>query len=562
MKKVGSFLLPAIVLALTACGLGKGHMAASGPMDTTALSELYYAGEMNYLNGNLSGADSAFSRYVRGNFRTAPGWFRLACIAHDRGQNEKAASLIQTAINTDSSVREFYMRQAEIYLSMGNYAVAGAVYEKLALKSPRGYTLWLDASRCYQYSGRYSDMLRTCRKWEESFGLLEQIIDMKSTAWRGTGNNLQAAMEWQRLVHKYPDRRQYRLKLAEGLNSAGRQDRARAIYDSLLLDNPQDGAVLSVLCRYYTQTDTASRLRYARSLAALTQTPYNTKWECINNLVMARDTRWYDSLGSALETLSTQHPAEIQAQNEWGRWLLRHGKTAEAAAIFERSLRSNTSDLHTWQNYMDALAARCDYRRMRAAADTLAELYPSLSRPYYYQAWAEMLAGNYQNATAAAETGISFAPDPETALPCRIILARILNRQGLKDKAMQTCEQIIAAYPADAEARHAMAEIRLNAGNATAALQELNKISGEALYDPWLQITLHQTRTALGQPSAHLAAAAARMPDCPYVLELQGDALKNAGRCEQALKYYQQAACPQYPNQKAVLDKINQCKNR
>lgn len=562
MNRYGSLLLPLLIAAVAACGSLKKGKTAAAKADTASLRELYYAAETQFILGNYKSADSMFSRYVRGGFRTAPGYYRLAALAHSRNQQTRAMEYLKKAMEADSGIREFHMLEADIYTQNRQYAQAADAFAALAAGSPRAWTLYADAARFYQYAGQYNRMLDICRKWEANFGLLEAIAENKSTAYRGIGDLRAAAGEWDRLSKKYPERRQYRVKYAEMLRQAGDTERSRNVYDSLLAGNPGDAAVIGQLCRHYTVGRPADHFRWAGQLAGSTQATFQSKMDCIQSLLSPKSV-YYDSMQPLLLKLAEMHPGESLVHTQLGDWLQYHRRSTSAAAAYRKSLNILGADMQTWKKYLDALSQSCDLTGLSSQADTLAELYPNQTTAAIYRGLAALYTGAYDDGIAHLETALLFTADDEQRQALQLLMARIWNRQGKQAEALKVCTNILSQYPEHADAAHAAAEIYLSRNELADASRYIGIAFKADPENPWYRLTRFQIRLAAGEAVNETELPLNYLPESPFALEAAGDFWQKNGDCSAASEWWKKAiACAGFGRKTPVEDKIKTCLNR
>lgn len=562
MNRYGSLLLPLLIAAVAACGSLKKGKTAAAKADTASLRELYFAAETQFILGNYKSADSMFSRYVRGGFRTAPGYYRLAALAHSRNQQTRAMEYLKKAMEADSGIREFHMLEADIYTQNRQYAQAADAFAALAAGSPRAWTLYADAARFYQYAGQYNSMLDICRKWEANFGLLEAIAENKSTAYRGIGDLRAAAGEWDRLSVKYPERRQYRMIYAEMLRQAGDTERSRNVYDSLLAGNTGDAAVIGQLCRHYTVGRPADHFRWAVQLSGSTQATFQTKMDCIQPLLSPKSA-YYDSMQPLLLKLVDMHPTESLPHTQLGDWLQYHRRSASAAAAYRKSLNILGADMQTWKKYLDALSQSCDLNELSRQADTLAELYPNQTTAATYRGLAALYTGAYDDGIANLEAALLFAADDDQRLPLQLLMARIWNRRGKQAEAMRVCTDILKRYPENADAAHTAAEIHLSRGEFADAGRHIGMAIKADPENPWYRLTHFQIRLAAGEAVNETELPLNYLPESPFALEAAGDFRQKNGDCSAASELWKKAiTCAGFGRKTPVEDKIKSCLNR
>ncbi len=564
MRKYGSFFLPLLMVVLVQCKTRKPAVVAQPPKRIPlSYMEQYYAAELTYQTGDYKAAETQFRQCAEKPFLPSPAYYRLACIAQSKGNLSEALTWTAKAEAADTANHHYHLYAAELYKQGGSYEKAGDIYFAQAAKSKRGWTLYLDAVKCYQNAGKWDKVLVVCNHAETKFGLLEALGENRSNAHQALGNYTAAAAEWERLVKKYPDRRSYRMRMAGLFNLAGNAQRAAGIYDSLYNENPNDGALLSTICQFRLKKDQFNQLGLLRKLAESTTATFSQKWNCIG--VALNLNELYDSMEPILSALQNLHPTSKQATDALADWCGLHGQHARAAGLYKISLGKSNADFAVWEKYLNVLSLTCEIPTMLNQADTLAELYPLDGRAYGYKALAFFMLNRNEEAMQAIQTGLGFASGSETQALINTLKARILlgvGKLGEAEKELNSIEQMAADYPGLLLCR---AELLLKSGKRELALSTLSSYDSKVKWNHHEALWYGILRLKLGQTAdvANTKSIGDYFPESPYWLDAAAESLEPAGDCKQAVMHWKKAAnCRSYPFTTEIRNKINRCENR
>jgi len=573
MIRLGSYWLPLLWLAW-GCGTQKPITdASSKAIDTSAVSELYYAAELQYVQENWKLADSLFKRYIQSGLPSGPAYHRLACIAVETGKTDYAFDWNSKAIKTDSTVEDWLWLQASLFQKKGDYKNAGDIYARYTLKHPRSWTCFLDAAKYYSLGGEWSDVLNLCQRWEQQFGLLEPIVEYKSQALNMMDETLKAAEQWAALSRKYPDRRNYIFKQVSTLTEGNQPEAAARLLDTLISKDPDNPELQILLCKTRGSGLDTKLPAYLLQIAKSNKLSFDTKWECLENYNHPRHPT-YDSSERLWRSLHEAHPDELTPLNALGLWCLFHGKHPEAAGFLKARLQDGEQNLMLWQQYITALSYGCETLKAVSQSDSLTELYPLIPAGYRMKAIAAYIHNNLDEALLFCIQGENFTEN-DSALSA--LKTYITLQIGIPTEK-PNLGYLLVDSSINTDALMVIVEWALTQNDTTEAATFLNnlfgnpKITKEIRYngynkgDCWsfFQCVMQQARLAKitrQNPEAAIALLTKYLPENALALELMGDLYDTDS--QKALKCYEKALlCSSFPNKNSVIQKINTLKKR
>jgi tetratricopeptide (TPR) repeat protein len=480
--------LCAATLLLAGCGIFSHHTknkTASKTSSPAVLYDLYTQAELAYSAGNLAEAEKLFTSFTKESPTPATGYYRLACIARSKGLNSESIALNQKAKSLDTSNDYFYLLDAEISRSIRDYETAGDVYSFLSSRHPRSWSFYTDAARMYSYAVSWDKLIALCDRWEKPFGLRPDIAENRYHAYVSMGELTKAAGEWEKLVKKYPERRQYRLSLADALVNAGNYSRASSLYDSLSTEEPENITLLTNLCSFYqTQGKTELLWKHNLRVSASTKLTIEQKHNCLITFLNSQSNNpYFDSLEKPLNNILSLHNADYRAWYYLADWYFVKKRYSDAIPKFEKALSINANDFQAWSKYTESLDREKSYTKLASVADSMLEIFPTNTQVYTMGIRANEFLKNWPRAKELCESGLSWSADPQTTASFNHSLARILDNMGETELAIVKYKGLLSVNPNDHLAMNNLAYVyaihHRNIAEAMVLVSEALKLSPE-----------------------------------------------------------------------------------
>jgi len=224
------------------------------------------------------------------------------------------------------------------------------------------------------------------------------------------------------------------LESAKQHHSAGRLDKAEALYRKVLLSRPNHPDALHLLGLLHYQ---AGRFDAAAEMLRRAASANPTSAECRFNLALAllAQGRWDDAIAALRDALSLR-PSYPQAYNSLGTALRAKGQLAEAVDAYRQAVASNPQVAGFWSNLGIALHGQGNpqeaveaFRRAIALKPDFAEAHNNLGNAL----WASR---RYTEAAQACREAIRLRPD----------LADAYNNLGNAAKDLGQLDEAIDCY--------------------------------------------------------------------------------------------------------------------
>lgn len=218
--------------------------------------------------------------------------FLEAVMQREKGNADAAFDLLRRCIEIDPSAAEAHYYIAQYYMAMRDKGTALAEFKRAAELAPDNATYLETLAQAYVNSGEYADAVATLEKLLEADGSRDDILEMltqlyhqlgdyantirtldrlelllgrnerlslaKSEIYTLQGDRQAAVDEVRRLSEQYPNDLNYRGMLGDAMLVNGQEDKAFAIYEEILAEEPGNGRAQMSMRTYYKQRgDTA-----------------------------------------------------------------------------------------------------------------------------------------------------------------------------------------------------------------------------------------------------------------------------------------------------------------
>jgi predicted O-linked N-acetylglucosamine transferase (SPINDLY family) len=229
------------------------------------------------------------------------------------------------------------------------------------------------------------------------------------------------------------------LESAKQHHSAGRLDKAEALYRKVLLSRPNHPDALHLLGLLHYQ---AGRFDAAAEMLRRAASANPTSAECRFNLALALLAlgRWDDAIAALRDALSLR-PSYPQAYNSLGTALQQKGQLTEAVEAYRQAVALRPEVAGFWSNLGIALHGQGNpqeaveaFRRAIALKPDFAEAHNNLGNAL----WASR---RYTEAAQACREAIRLRPDLADAYNN---LGNIFHSQGLLDESIAASQRALA----------------------------------------------------------------------------------------------------------------------
>lgn len=180
------------------------------------------------------------------------------------GNPDTAEQLIAQAAALDTTNYQLQLALVSLHMQGGRQDEALNALERMAQRWPAKSELALQLAEMHAQREDYDGVIRALERVELLEGKSEEISRRKFQCYVRMGDEQRAFAEMQALAEEYPYDVQYQVLIGDLLLDAGRAYEAKAVYDQVRAEHPDNINVLLSLATYYTQTGDEENYRQVR----------------------------------------------------------------------------------------------------------------------------------------------------------------------------------------------------------------------------------------------------------------------------------------------------------
>jgi len=411
LKKLAFLILPALLLSPTLPAQNTlGGEAKIVPEAEVNRQSAFVDAERERLLGHHDRAIELYKKFTSDTPDNGAGWYGFARSYFAKEDFANALDAISKAVEKEPANEWYQIFQADVFEKTGRVKDAVKVYENLAKRFPQTIEFLEHLAYLSVLSGDPQGGLRALEKVEKIRGINPENSMEKHMIYVGLGDDKKAAAELQKLADAYPDRIEYRHRLAEYYTAMGDKANARRVYEDILRRNPDDPvAKLAALEKEKNSSD-AAYLASLKPLFADPKVSIDAKikevlpfFPKLNAGTDAALTQNLLELGSLVEK---SHPDDPKAWSLSGDLLYHANRPAEALEKYRRCIQLNPSVFSVWENTLDILQQQKNYDQMLRIGEQAIDAFPNQPKAYLYYGVAATEKGKYDDAISQLEQAI------------------------------------------------------------------------------------------------------------------------------------------------------------
>lgn len=363
--------------------------------------------ERERLLGHYDKAIELYKKFTYDNPNVGAAWYGLARCYVSKNDPANALDAINKAVEKEPANEWYQIYLADIYEKIGRVKDAVKVYENLTKRFPNTVEFWDKLAYLAVLSGDPKGGLEALERVEKLQGIEDETSMEKHLIYVGMGDHKKAAAELQKLADAYPDRPEYRHRLAQYYEAMGDKVNAKKVYEDILRRDPDDPvAKLAVMDKEKSSSDAA----YLASLKPLLSDPKVSIDAKIKEILP-----FFPKLGTGDDAALTQnllelgalvekaHPDDPKAWSLSGDLLYHANRPAEALEKYRQCIKLNPTVFSVWENTLDILSEQKNYDEMLRIGEQAMDAFPNRPEAYYYYGVAANEKGLYNDAIGQLE---------------------------------------------------------------------------------------------------------------------------------------------------------------
>ena len=446
-------------------------------------------------------------------------WYKilLANILQKKAMIEEACNVYADIIAKYPNKEEFYLIEAELYISVEKWQKAIEVFDR----------------------------------YEQQNGITEPVSIEKIKLYTKLDDVKKASNELLKLIRKFPDKSEYLSLLAELYFNYNQDKKGLQILDRILKAEPDNGFVHFYLADYYrSKKELKEADRHTKEALVSDKIENGYKIQYILKLILNPDTTLTSDsqLDNYMNLLMQKHSDDLSVRALHSDFLKKDHKLAEARNELEYILSKDKNNYLIWEELLLMCNEMGDTTCMYRHGIEAIKYFPEQPLPYALSGIALMMQKQFAEALPLFEKGVELTDDkPELRSQFYSYLADCYYNLDSVERAFKMFDEVLKINPNDILVLNNYAYY-LSLRNERLALAE--KMSSQAVAMESDNATYLDTyawvlykRGEYSQARYYIKLAIEKDKDPSGVLyEHYGDILYRSGEHQEALKMWKKAA--------------------
>lgn len=400
-------------------------------------------------------AESLLKQFVAKRPEVGAAYYELAKLYGEQKKTEPAMASIKKALALEPQNKWYKESQASIYVAIGRYTDAAAIYGELAQADKQDEEYPVLAAEFYERAGKsqeainYLDMALQRNMGDEDLQVhkMQLYLNMNKVD--------KAAAVVQQMITDEPKNGKYYKLLGELYDNNNMPDKAMALYNEASKKMPDDPSIqLGLATHYLVKGDTARYRDYVRK--AITNAGMETDLQL--ELLKAYLSTMPDEATALTEALpliaklAAQGPPDAQILDYYGEALEGNNMPDSAAAVYKRALALKPSNFGVWIRLLSNYQDKAHADSLIKYSERAMKLFPNQAIAHFYNGVGYMNKGNYPTAIKAMNRALDLQPETEKEATAQIYstLADVYYLDKQYAKSDETFEKALALDPANA----------------------------------------------------------------------------------------------------------------
>ena len=246
--------------------------------------------------------------------------------------------------------------------------------------------------------------------------------------------------EYNKLITRYPSRTDFRHKLAEYYVSLGDTANAKAVYQAILEQKPNDAKSLFFIASLQSQQQSGgNKVTFLQSLLPTFQKSdvsvdqkIGQLQPFIAELSNNKDADFYNALSNLTNALVKAHPTNPKAFAAAGDVANFADKITEALQYYEQAIKLQTNNFAVWENALYLYESKKEYNNVITLAENALDYFPNQPSIYYLLGVSYNQLSNHNEALNALKTAKLMLTKGNSALTLKVLYQMAISYSGLR----------------------------------------------------------------------------------------------------------------------------------
>ena len=428
MKRVPFILLLVSTVLLSSCGVfKKGSTSELGFAEKRKFQDLYYKASKQKILENKFEAVTLFEKALEVNPKSHATMYQIANLKFALHDLSSAIYMAEQSIKLNPEYNFWYYGQlGQFYNRQGLYTEAGEIFKKMAGFEPERKSNYIESANQFMNALDFKNALSMLEEYERMFGIDEQSARKMEGLFGELKKPEKANAAMEKLVAANPGNIRYMGLLAESYLRAQKVDRAKAIYEQMIEQDPGNGYAHFGLADISRKAEKEGE-SYEHMLKAFEDEEVSIalKLQVVQSFFpfLRSDSTMRSRAFRLMEILETVHSQEPNVFIAFSDILYTSGDANSARNKLRRSLELDASNFNGWQQLIALNSEIGDFEAMEKDSKKFLDRFPVQPLPYLSNSHANMLLGFYEQAIHVAQEGLEISRLKEDKSQLLITLA-------------------------------------------------------------------------------------------------------------------------------------------
>ena len=392
--------------------------------------------------GNSDAAFDLLRHCVEIDAMRSEAWFYLSQYYAGLKDKDKSLAYARQAVELEPDNATYLETLAQAYINQRDYKSATETLERLYDKNRDRDDVLGMLVQLYEQLQDYDSAIRTLSRLEMMEGKSERLSFAKSQLYTEMGDKQAAISEMKQLADQYPNDYNFRCMYANTLYRNGQQQKAVALYDEILREEPDNRmAQLAMLAYYHEQKDTLRQRQMTDRILLNKQTTLQDRITLMRQVIGESEQEGGDSTRvlQLFHRIINQPEAEADMALFCATYMnLKKMPQDSIRPVLERVLQIAPDNASARLQLVSYAWQAEDKDRVIALCKDARQYNPDEMAFYYYQGIAYYQKEQLDNALNAFQNGIDVIneqSDPEIVSDFYAVMGDILHQKGREQEA-------------------------------------------------------------------------------------------------------------------------------
>ncbi|MFY8020596.1 MAG: tetratricopeptide repeat protein [Bacteroidia bacterium] len=406
--------LTGMILFLLVSSFAFGQKKALTEIQKMEFDKYFFAGMREKMINNFADAEDNFKKALEIDPSNANTQFQLSNVLLQQKKVAEAEIINEKAVLLEPK-NEWYTRQlVDIYKYTRNYKKAEKLLQS-HYKNTKNSEVLYELAMIQLMDENPNAALKSFNLYEKNVGVNEIVIRQKEQVYLKQGKLKKAIQEVEKLIRAYPEKQEYRGALADLYMSAGKENEALAIYESILKIEPNNGYASFALSDHYRIKNNKEKSLFYLLKGLRSPADIKTKLNILTQTIPSNffEPKHHETCMQLVDTFMAANSSDPTPYILKGDLLMQEKKLEEARNSYLIATEQPNGGLLSWEQVLqcDQLMQRFDL--MNTDCKKVNDLFPIYAPAYLFRSLSSMQLKDYEDAINASLKGAEIADEDE-----------------------------------------------------------------------------------------------------------------------------------------------------